>query len=881
MDTSQKDLLVVLVLGLVGLAFIWVPLPGGVPLFLLSYLLILVLPGLVLISYLKPDMNLPNRLIYGFVLSLALLMGIFFFTVLFELYWIADYLPSFLLIFSILVASANYLRKRSEEKRDEGQLTLFESIERAQKVRELVNHHEDDVSEEPEPVTPEPAISEFYHKPGEQTREDEPIEHLPEATVQEAPKRVPEDVKPLREEHIQNGYEEEKPEPVVSHPMWREGLPRKGGFRYWDLLIVLLLSGASIAFLILDPLNKPEYTSIISYLILLFLLGYSLVVSIYPDPKRMGLGSRLIASILISLLIFAVSFLLWTLNLLSFLPLPLFYVLALVTLVVLLVAALRRRSALREEEEPEPDEDQDIFILHDPETLKARAEREAEALPEEEPVIIPDHVILQEEPTEEAPPREEGEEKSQPEELEEQDIEEIIPELAVLRELLEKEKTLDEDEIQPPEEPEPEYEEVEVIIPDHVTLPEDTTKKPETESTLKTRETEVKAVPTEEILEKPEVTEELPLKEAEEPSEKPEVLTEKPPAEPEVAEKPPAEKKETEEPSREPQEVFEEPPTEKEPQKESAFVLPWIERQKKPAPHVYEDKPRPITPKKIRSTRPLDLILVVILTLLTGAFVLVPVLNETPIRTVLGILLVLFLPGYSLIAALFPRRTDLDSIERVALSFGLSIAVTPLIGLALNYTPWGIRLDPILICLVGFTLAMCLIAYLRRRTLPDSEKFAVAFGLFFRNLRRSFQAESRTEKILTIILILSILVAIGTVAFVVLQPKQGEKFTEFYLLGPDGKASNYPTNLTVGQNATVIVGVVNHEYATTNYQLVVRVDNNTLQEGNITLADKEKTEIPVSFTASTPGQKKMEFLLYKLPDTTNPYRTLHLWYQVS
>lgn len=135
-----------------------------------------------------------------------------------------------------------------------------------------------------------------------------------------------------------------------------------------------------------------------------------------------------------------------------------------------------------------------------------------------------------------------------------------------------------------------------------------------------------------------------------------------------------------------------------------------------------------MTPQRIGSGYPLDLILVVISTLLTVAFVLIPVLNQTPVRTVLGILLVLFLPGYSLIAALFPRRGDLDSVERVALSFGLSIAVTPLIGLVLNYTPWGIRLDPILVGLAGFTLIMCLISHLRRRSLSDDEKFIVAFG---------------------------------------------------------------------------------------------------------------------------------------------------------
>jgi len=38
-----------------------------------------------------------------------------------------------------------------------------------------------------------------------------------------------------------------------------------------------------------------------------------------------------------------------------------------------------------------------------------------------------------------------------------------------------------------------------------------------------------------------------------------------------------------------------------------------------------------------------------------------------------------------------PRHTveGIDGIERVALSFGLSIAIVPLIGLVLNFTPWG------------------------------------------------------------------------------------------------------------------------------------------------------------------------------------------------
>jgi uncharacterized membrane protein len=75
---------------------------------------------------------------------------------------------------------------------------------------------------------------------------------------------------------------------------------------------------------------------------------------------------------------------------------------------------------------------------------------------------------------------------------------------------------------------------------------------------------------------------------------------------------------------------------------------------------------------------PNDLALVIFLTLLCIPFVLIPPLNESPVRIILGLPLVLFLPGYSLIAALFIRKDDLDGIERIALSVGLSIAITPI-----------------------------------------------------------------------------------------------------------------------------------------------------------------------------------------------------------
>jgi len=69
---------------------------------------------------------------------------------------------------------------------------------------------------------------------------------------------------------------------------------------------------------------------------------------------------------------------------------------------------------------------------------------------------------------------------------------------------------------------------------------------------------------------------------------------------------------------------------------------------------------------------------------------------------VLGAIFVLFLPGYTFIRALFPEK-ELDNIERTALSMGMSLALVPITGLILNYTPWGIRTTPVTLSLLALT----------------------------------------------------------------------------------------------------------------------------------------------------------------------------------
>jgi uncharacterized membrane protein len=285
-----------------------------------------------------------------------------------------------------------------------------------------------------------------------------------------------------------------------------------------------------------------------------------------------------------------------------------------------------------------------------------------------------------------------------------------------------------------------------------------------------------------------------------------------------------------------------------------------------------------------------------------------PVLKESPLRVVLTLPVILFLPGYCLIAALFCKEDDIDLIERIALSFGLSIAIVPLIGLVLNFTPWGIRLDPIVISLTLFTVVIILIAQYRRTLLLPGQRFRFPFSEIVNAVRNSFytQERSRVDRILTVVLIFLILIAVVTTIYVIAVPKEGERFTEFFILGEQQKASNYPNRIMVGEQYPLYIGVGNYEYRPVNYTvrtygMLIEFDNTTntsriismdpLWQQSLTVAHNDTATIPYNLSVETSRYNRIEFLLFNEtvpgPDVSSgdlmnvSYRDLHLWVNVQ
>jgi uncharacterized membrane protein len=297
--------------------------------------------------------------------------------------------------------------------------------------------------------------------------------------------------------------------------------------------------------------------------------------------------------------------------------------------------------------------------------------------------------------------------------------------------------------------------------------------------------------------------------------------------------------------------------------------------------------------------RPDDLLICIALALILIA--LVVFFPDSLARQILGLVFVLFLPGYAATAALFPENDQIDGIERIALSFGLSIAIVPLVGLALNYTSWGIRLDPILASVSGFIVIASLVGWYRRIRLPLDERFAIII-----DFKMDFKGMPMVDKALTIGIVVMLIASVVVLGWAIATPRTGERFTQLAILGPGGMATNYPRNLTVGQQATVLMSVESFEHTTVNYTIVIVLT--TAGDENFAIGDdtidwtqshaltprigiaqdfsldhQENYSHSFSFSVISAGAWKLQFLLYTEGQeiNQNAYREVHLWLEVT
>ncbi|GAB3664549.1 DUF1616 domain-containing protein [Halopiger thermotolerans] len=250
---------------------------------------------------------------------------------------------------------------------------------------------------------------------------------------------------------------------------------------------------------------------------------------------------------------------------------------------------------------------------------------------------------------------------------------------------------------------------------------------------------------------------------------------------------------------------------------------------------------------------PVDLALVSLVAALAALVVTgVPAGNAG--RLLAAFALALFLPGYALVSVLFPaaardpradaeteierRPRGIDTVERLGLSFALSIAIVPLVGIVLPLTEWGLATEPAAAALAGLTVALAQLGVLRRLRTPASDRFTVSLTATLGRLRRDEGAVATAS---SVILVVAIAAATGALLVGFLFPASAGGFSELglYTENEDGElvAGELPDEVAPGESVPVSFAIENHEGEETSYTVVVQ--QQVLEDGEVV----ERTEL--------------------------------------
>jgi uncharacterized membrane protein len=299
--------------------------------------------------------------------------------------------------------------------------------------------------------------------------------------------------------------------------------------------------------------------------------------------------------------------------------------------------------------------------------------------------------------------------------------------------------------------------------------------------------------------------------------------------------------------------------------------------------------------------RPDDLIagiIVAILLILT-----IDITPDSVLRPILGIFFLLVTPGYVALAAIFPGRDGPDTIERIALTFGLSISIFAIVGLTIYYAFSGVTLESIEFALAGLVIVTAFIAWERRTNLPEDERYVINV-----EINASIKGMPFIDRLLVVGIVVTAAFSLVMLYFILSPTNTTLYNSEIGLLGPTGQTAGYPWNLTLGQATNLNVSVHSKEVADTAYSLVIllqpenlagpgithwdsgdpfnglkKIDSGLAMAFNFTLAPDQYMNSTFDFSVNQSGTYKLRFMLFYEGQDVNgipPYEG-YIWVNVK
>jgi uncharacterized membrane protein len=222
-----------------------------------------------------------------------------------------------------------------------------------------------------------------------------------------------------------------------------------------------------------------------------------------------------------------------------------------------------------------------------------------------------------------------------------------------------------------------------------------------------------------------------------------------------------------------------------------------------------------------------------------------------------GLVFVLFAPGYVLLAALFPAHpgssTDAEPFastgltwgERGALSVGTSVAVVPLVALVMAVADASFTASSMRLWLASAVLVGSLIAAARRYTLPPEQRLVVPLTAWLGSLYDdTVGASRRRDAALNVVLAVSILLALASVGFAVADADRQASYAGVALLteneSGDLVAADHPTSYARGETQTYVAQVQNHRLEEQEYTVVTELQRlRTAGDGSAAVVESE------------------------------------------
>jgi len=292
------------------------------------------------------------------------------------------------------------------------------------------------------------------------------------------------------------------------------------------------------------------------------------------------------------------------------------------------------------------------------------------------------------------------------------------------------------------------------------------------------------------------------------------------------------------------------------------------------------------------------------------------------VRVLLGLPLAAALPGYALLSAAFPgdRRSErgppdagrvpfaggLSWVERCSLSVPVSVALLPLVAIAVSLAGLPLATAPVTAALAAFVCLGVAVGVVRRRRLPVESRYAVPVERWGAELRRDGDdGSSGLGTVGTAVVAVAVLVAVGGLAVGLATPVEGDSYTDAALLTSDGSelvAGDYPRSVASDEPMELVLTVKNSLGESTRYETVVAIDRversdggddltvverRELSRSGFTVADGETAERQISTAPVLIGEDlRLIVFVYEgtapdSPSVDGADEHLHLWIDVA